>query len=37
MYSYCLSSEAKEDLRKTYYYGVVKFVVNKVDNYFNMF
>jgi toxin ParE1/3/4 len=37
MYSYYLSSEAKEDLRRIYYYGVGKFGVNQADNYFNMF
>ncbi len=37
MYSYFLSSEAKEDLKRIYYYGVGKFGVNQADNYFNMF
>lgn len=37
MYSYCLSSEAKEDLRRIYYYGVGKFGIDQADNYFNMF
>ncbi|MDQ6473103.1 type II toxin-antitoxin system RelE/ParE family toxin [Flavobacterium sp. LHD-80] len=36
MYSYYLSSETKEDLRRIYYYGVGKFGVNQADNYFNM-
>ncbi|MBJ2124400.1 type II toxin-antitoxin system RelE/ParE family toxin [Flavobacterium sp. IB48] len=37
MYSYYLSSEAKEDLKRIYYYGVSKFGVNQADSYFNMF
>lgn len=37
MYSYYLSNEAKEDLRRIYYYGVSKFGVNQADSYFNMF
>lgn len=37
MYSYFLSNEAKEDLRRIYYYGVGKFGVNQADKYFNMF
>lgn len=37
MYSYFLSSEAKEDLKRIYYYGVGKFGVDQADNYFNMF
>jgi toxin ParE1/3/4 len=37
MYSYYLSSEAKEDLRRIYYYGVSKFGINQADSYYNMF
>jgi len=37
MYSYYLSSEAKEDLRRIYYYGVSKFGIDQADNYYNMF
>ncbi|MFH6988657.1 type II toxin-antitoxin system RelE/ParE family toxin [Flavobacterium collinsii] len=37
MYSYYLSSEAKEDLKRIYYYGVSKFGINQADSYFNMF
>jgi toxin ParE1/3/4 len=37
MYSYYLSSEAKEDLRRIYYYGVSKFGLNQADSYFSMF
>ncbi|WP_289661183.1 type II toxin-antitoxin system RelE/ParE family toxin [Flavobacterium panacagri] len=37
MYSYYLSSEAKEDLRRIYYYGVSKFGIKQADSYFNMF
>jgi toxin ParE1/3/4 len=37
MYSYYLSSEAKEDLRRIYHYGVSKFGINQADCYFNMF
>ncbi|HEY1196194.1 type II toxin-antitoxin system RelE/ParE family toxin [Flavobacterium sp.] len=36
MYSYYLSSEAKEDLKRIYYYGVGKFGMDQADNYFNM-
>ena len=36
MYSYCLSSDAKEDLRRIYYYGIGKFGIDQADNYFNM-
>lgn len=36
MYSYFLSSDAKEDLRRIYYYGVISFGVNQADTYFNM-
>tara|TARA_R110002050_G_scaffold94765_2_gene197198 strand:- start:53709 stop:53933 length:225 start_codon:yes stop_codon:yes gene_type:complete len=36
MYSYFLSSVAKEDLRRIYYYGTVKFGVTQADKYFNM-
>ena len=36
MYSYYLSSEAKEDLRRIYYYGVVQFGIDQADHYFNM-
>jgi toxin ParE1/3/4 len=36
MYSYFLSSEAKEDLRRIYYYGIGKFGINQADIYFNM-
>ncbi|CAD0007772.1 type II toxin-antitoxin system RelE/ParE family toxin [Flavobacterium chungangense] len=37
MYSCYLSSEAKEDLKRIYYYGVSKFGINQADSYFNMF
>ena len=37
MYSYYLSSETKEDLKRIYYYGVSKFGINQADSYFNMF
>ncbi|KUJ59215.1 plasmid stabilization protein [Flavobacteriaceae bacterium CRH] len=37
MYSYYLSSEAREDLKRIYYYGVGKFGMNQADHYFNMF
>lgn len=37
MYSYYLSSEAKEDLRRIYYYGVGRFGIDQAENYFNMF
>jgi toxin ParE1/3/4 len=36
MYSYALSSEAKEDLRRIYYYGIGKFGIDQADKYFNM-
>ena len=36
MYSYYLSSDAKEDLRKIYYYGVGQFGIDQADSYFNM-
>ena len=36
MYSYYLSSDAKEDLRRIYYYGVGQFGINQADRYFNM-
>lgn len=36
MYSYYLSSEAKEDLRRIYYYGVGQFGIIQADIYFNM-
>ncbi|TXE08401.1 type II toxin-antitoxin system RelE/ParE family toxin [Gelidibacter salicanalis] len=36
MNSYFLSSEAKEDLREIYSYGVVKFGINQADKYFHM-
>lgn len=36
MYSYFLSSEAKEDLRRIYYYGVGQFGIDQADNYFNL-
>jgi toxin ParE1/3/4 len=36
MYSYYLSSEAKEDLRRIYYYGVGQFGIDQADQYFNM-
>jgi toxin ParE1/3/4 len=36
MYSYYLSSEAKEDLRRIYYYGVGQFGIDQADKYFNM-
>lgn len=36
MYSYYLSSEAKEDLRRIYYYGVGQFGINQADRYFNL-
>jgi toxin ParE1/3/4 len=37
MYSYSLSSEAKEDLRRIYYYGIAKFGIDQADKYFDMF
>jgi toxin ParE1/3/4 len=37
MYSYFISSEAKEDLKRIYYYGVTKFGMDQADHYFNMF
>ena len=36
MYSYYLSSEAKEDLRRIYYFGISKFGIEQADKYFNM-
>lgn len=36
MRSYILTSDAKEDLRRIYYYGVFKFGANQADKYFNM-
>jgi toxin ParE1/3/4 len=36
MYSYYLSIEAKEDLRKIYYYGIGKFGVEQADKHFDM-
>ena len=36
MYSYYLSSEAKNDLRRIYYYVVITFGVVQADKYFNM-
>jgi toxin ParE1/3/4 len=36
MYSYFLSSEAKEDIREIYNYGVHKFGINQADTYFNL-
>jgi toxin ParE1/3/4 len=36
MDSYYLSSEAKEDLRRIYYYGIGKFGIDQADNYFHM-
>ena len=36
MYSYYLSNDAKEDLRRIYYYGVIKFGVVQADKYYNM-
>ena len=36
MYSYFLSSDAKEDLRRIYYYGVITFGVKQADKYFNL-
>lgn len=37
MYNYFLSIDAKEDLKRIYYYGVGKFGVDQADKYFNMF
>lgn len=36
MYSYFLSSDAKENLREIYFYGVAKFRIDQADKYFNM-
>ncbi|MEZ4792794.1 MAG: type II toxin-antitoxin system RelE/ParE family toxin [Gelidibacter sp.] len=36
MDSYFLSSDAKEDLRRIYYYGVISFGIIQADKYFNM-
>lgn len=36
MYRYYLSKDAKEDLRRIYYYGVITFGIAKADTYFNM-
>lgn len=36
MYNYFLSNDAKEDLRRIYYYGVISFGVVQADKYFNM-
>jgi toxin ParE1/3/4 len=36
IYSYYLSSEAKEDLRIIYYYVVSQFGIDQADRYFNM-
>lgn len=36
MRSYILTSDAKEDLRRIYFYGVFKFGINQADKYFNM-
>ena len=36
MYSYFLSSDAKEDLRRIYSYGVIRFGISQADKYFNM-
>jgi toxin ParE1/3/4 len=35
VYSYFLNSEAKEDLRRIYYYSVISFGVDQADIYFN--
>ncbi|OXA71640.1 hypothetical protein B0A67_11010 [Flavobacterium aquidurense] len=37
MYSCFLSSEAKEDLKRIYYYEVGQFGIDQADNYPNMF
>jgi len=36
MYSYYLSSEAKEDLKRLYYNGVITFGIVQADIYYNM-
>lgn len=36
MYSYFLSNEAKEDLKRIYHYGVGRFGIDQADKYFNM-
>ena len=36
VYSYFLSNEAKEDLKRIYYYGVAKFGMDQADKYFGM-
>lgn len=36
MYSYHLSNEAKEDLKRIYFYGLANFGMNQADKYFNM-
>ncbi|WP_026450274.1 type II toxin-antitoxin system RelE/ParE family toxin [Aequorivita capsosiphonis] len=36
MYSYFLTNEAKEDLRRIYYYGITRFGIDQADKYFGM-
>ncbi|AWK04460.1 type II toxin-antitoxin system RelE/ParE family toxin [Flavobacterium crocinum] len=36
MYSYFLSNEAKEDLKRIYYYGIGRFGLARADKYFDM-
>lgn len=36
MYSFNLSKEAKEDLRRIYFYGVGQFGIDQANHYFNM-
>jgi toxin ParE1/3/4 len=33
MRSYILTSDAKEDLRRIYFYGVFKFGINEIDKF----
>ncbi|KAF2327217.1 type II toxin-antitoxin system RelE/ParE family toxin [Flavobacterium daemonense] len=36
MYDYFLSNEAKDDLKRIYYYGISKFGLDQADRYFSL-